>query len=267
MGYMYFSIVTTPTLFARARGEPYTPGDHCCFYCGGACDSQHAARRYVADSFTERGSVACPGSPYVCGGCVACLRSDLGSVPLIDGTTHASKAGGKRKPRDGSAGTIQVRWFSWVVTGSTAVAATPAHREFLARVCLDPPETPYAICLADGNKHQLYKTPVNHSRERIAVNCEGVRVDYSPDELRERIDLCLRLIAVVGKGSKSLARLADQTCDMGVVLQLANHYSDADALYAEWRRVRNQPLSDLAIFISPGKEDALERLDTGAAAS
>lgn len=246
--------MTAPVLFAQARGEPYQPGGERCFFCGASCGQEYLASQFVADSFTERNAVACPASQYVCGGCVACLRSDLDSVPLIDGTTQ--------RPKEGKRPTLQVRWFSWVITEKQAQAATAAHRDLLLGVCLSPPAPPYAICIADGNRHQLYRTPVNLSRERIALNCEGTRVDYHPDELRDRLHLTMRLVAVCGKGGDSLTRLRDPLQDMGVVLQLARTYQDAADLYEQWRLVRSQPLTDLALWLTPGKDDCNDRLNT-----
>jgi hypothetical protein len=258
--------MTAPELFALASGVPLNYGEHRCFYCGCPTDESFPARRYVADSFTERDAVACPGSKYVCGGCVQCLRSDLGSVPLIDGATYRSKADGKRKPREGAEGVIQMRWFSWVLTREKALGATPAHRELLNGICLAPPEPPFAICIADGNKHQLFRTPVCHSLERVSLNCEGTRVECHPEDLRDRLQLVMRLVAVVGKGADSLKRLMDPMSEMNVVLQLANHYDDAGELFQAWRAVRCEPTTNLAIWLAPGKQEASECITRTAAA-
>ncbi len=251
--------LSAPTLLALARGVDPACGPYACFYCGAPCNGALSAADYVASSFTERNAVACPASPYVCAGCREALRSDLASVPLLDGTTFRSKEGGKRRPKEGASGTIQMRWFSWVLTQSAARAATPAHRDLLGAVCLSPPEPPFAICIADGNKHQLFRTPVNRQRERIAVNCEGTRVAYHPAELQNRLHLVARLVAVCGKGGSSLDRLMDSGQDMGVVLQLAREYADADQLYHHWRDVRNDPLTGLAVWLTPGKDDCRAR--------
>lgn len=249
-------ILTASQLLAVALGEPLRNGAHLCFYCGASCDESFSTSKHVAESFTERNGVASPGSSFVCAGCVQAMRSDLGSVALIDGTEYRSKEGGKRKPREGASGVIQMRWFSWVLTERKAIAATPAHRQQLLGTCLSPPDVPFAICIADGNKHQLYRTPVNYSAERIAVNCEGVRVDYAPDELRERMELTVKLISVVGKGAGSLDRIYDDQSDMSVSLQLAKEFTDVESMYGTWRAVRHQPLSSLAIWLSPGKDEA-----------
>lgn len=248
--------ITAPLLLAKSSGIDLQCGRYGCFYCGGSCDGTYSARQYVADSFTERNAVVSPGSECVCRGCVEAMRSDLGSVPLIDGGIHRSKEGGKRKPKEGAAGTIQVRWFSWLLTETEALAATPSHRTLLLAACLAPPSPPFAICIADGNKHQLFRTPVNHSRERIAVNCEGARVHYHPDELRERLHVTTRLIATVGKGAESIGRLMDPNSDMGVAVQLSIGDPEALPLFEQWREVRNEPLSALSIWLSPGKDEA-----------
>lgn len=243
---------TAPDLLAAARGR-LIRGPYRCFFCGTSCGDDFPAAQYVADSFTERGSVAFPGSPFVCAGCVESMRSDLPDAKLVTGDIQRPKADSKR------AG-LQFRWFSWLITPQEALAATPAHRDKLLTICLSPPAPPFALCIADGNKHQLYRTPVNHVAGRVAVNCEGTRVDYHPDELRDRLDLTIRIVAEVGKGASSIARLMDPAAEMGLALQM----SDA-ALLDEWRRVRNEPLSALALWLTPGKDDCRDTVIAPAA--
>lgn len=246
-------MLTAPQLFAAARGVSVDRDSASCFYCGGRCGESLSVADYVADSFTERDAVACPGSPFVCGGCVEALRSDLESIPLISGETQT--------PKEGSTRGLQVRWFSWVISPAGAFAATPAHRDLVAAACLNPPEPPFAICLADGNKHQLFRTPVNHSRETVAMNCEGTRVIYGPDELRDRLNLTMRMVAACGKGTDSVKRLMNPAAEISVALQMGSTYDadTIDSLLGRWRAVRNEPLTELAIWLCPGKEQAIER--------
>lgn len=252
---MIFS--TAPELLASSLGK-LSRGAERCFFCGASCGQEFTTAEFVADSFTDRNSVASPASPFVCSGCVASMRNDLAEVALVNRSVQRPKADSSREG-------LQFRWFSWVVTATHSRAATPAHRELLREICLAPPNPPFAICIADGNKHQLYRTPVNHSVGRVMLNCEGSIVRYSPEELADRLELTTRLIAVVGKGVSSLARIYDPSCDMGVVIQLDRDGQDA-AIYESWTRVRMQSLSELAIWLSPGKDDARERLNMPAAA-
>jgi len=249
-------MVTAPQLFARALGAELRDGGFLCFYCGAACDDSFSTRDYVADSFTERNSVAAPGSRFVCGGCVQAMRSDLDTVRMIDGSTQ--------RPKEGATRLLQVRFFSWVIAEGVALAATPAHRDLIHAACVSPPAPPFAICIADGNKHQLFRTPVNYSAGRVAVNCEGTRVDFHPEELIERLHLTMRIIGACGKGGDSLDRLTDPLQDMSVVLQLARVYSDAADLFENWRTVRYDNLTRLAIWLCPGKDDCNARLASAA---
>lgn len=243
--------MTTTQLFAASRGVPLNQGDHRCFYCGGSCDDSLPTVRYVGKAFTERNQVGSPGSPCVCSGCVESIRSDVASVPMIDGTEKLGKDG-KAK--------IQIRWFSWVITTGKSLAATPAHRDLLKAICLDPPEPPFAICIADGNKHQLYQTPLNHSRDRIAVNCEGQIAHFSAEELRDRMRLTMKIVAAMGKGSDAVSRLYDPQKEMSVVLQIAGTYPNADELFQAWQAVRCQALTHLAFWLTPGGEDCRNEL-------
>lgn len=251
-------MLTAPQLLAQARGRSIESGNRQCFYCGGACGESFTVAEYVAESFTERDAVAAPGSDHVCGGCVEALRSDLDSIPLISGETQ--------RPKDGSTRGLQVRWFSWVISPAGACAATPAHRALLEAACITPPSPPFSIAICDGNKHQLFRTPVNYAVGSVSLNIEGTRVTYRPDELESRLGLTMRMVAACGKGTDSLRRLMDPASEISVALQMGATY-DADtigALFGDWRRVRNEPLTKLALWLCPGKEDAIQRLSSAA---
>lgn len=242
-------MTTASALFGASRGRPVPPGPHVCYFCGVSCDAALSVDDHVSESFMDWDSVRAPGSRHVCAGCAESMRSDIESVEMIDGEI--------KRPKDGSTRLIQIRWFSWLLYEGRAYAATPAHRDRIASLCLSPPATPFAICIADGNKHQLFRTPLNHSRKRVVVNCEGTIVVYSPDDLRDRLTLAMRVVGVCGKGGDSLDRLMDPRQNMSVALQLNN----ADvSLFPSWLAVRDEPLTTLAVWLCPGKEDCLDRL-------
>jgi hypothetical protein len=175
---------------------------------------------------------------------VLCLRESA-EITLIDGEIRRGQ---------------KVRGYSWVVTANSALAATKAHLEQLRALCLDPPEPPFAIVLTDsGQTHQLYRGTVNHSREVVTVTLEaepvtyraGQRVFYRPDELAPRLDLCGRLIAATGKPALR------EPITQRFALAVMERYCDGEALLNLWTRVREQPLSRLAAWISPAKETCL----------
>lgn len=221
--------MTAPQLFAAALREHCPSGPNRCFYCGGACAEDYRAREYVKDTFTNYSGVACVGSPWVCGGCVAAM---VNGRPLA----------GYDK--------LQKTWtFSWVVTEKSADHYTKANIDVLAKICLSPPEPSYAIVLADsGQKHQLYLAPVNHDRRQVSLILETQRIDYAVNDLFERMKLCSRIVAATSKPALR------ETPDIRLAIQLSNYWSDWEALLATWTRVCGEPLSRLAAFLCPNKE-------------
>lgn len=235
--------MTATQLLAFARGVPLDEGDHRCFYCGAACDEQRPLkppktrrakgepkpREYLKDTFTDWASVACPESDYCCAGCALALDEKAD----INGRTNQ-----------------KMRNYSWMLTRGQAAAKTKADIDELRGVCLDPPEPPYAIVIAvSGQKHTLFRAPVNHSRTYIVVQLETMHVGYSPGELRARIRLVNQLLPAVGK-----QRMADaEPIRIANAIKLYDELGDydADRLIAEWNRVSGQPLSRLAVFLTP----------------
>ncbi|HZT79614.1 MAG TPA: hypothetical protein VFA26_05315 [Gemmataceae bacterium] len=231
-------ITTAPQLFRAALGLPLDDGPHRCLFCGAACGSWHPAADHLRASFTGLGDVAAPASAHVCGGCVLCLRESC-AVDLIDGTRGRPVAKGA------------MRAFSWVLTARAALAASKAHLPLLRAACLDSPEPPFALVLSDsGKKHLLYRGVVCHDRQFVTLTLEGERLDYRPAELSARLDLAARLAAAAGKsalaGPPGL-RLAAAVCE---------RFADGEELFEQWETVYADPLSRLAVWLAPGRDEA-----------
>lgn len=226
-------IRSVPELLANAYGLR-CEGPCRCFYCGAACDAErYPASTYVKSSFNGRGEVAAPGSPAVCEGCVLALR-EKAPIVLIDG-----------ERRDGQ----MMRGYSHVLHGGRHHAATKAHLDRIRALCLDPPEPPFAIVLSDsGQTHQIYRGVVNHSRETVVATLEGARVAFRPDELRERLSLCGKLVAATGKPALS------ESVTTRFAVAVMERFRDGEILVEEWVRAREQPLSRLAAWLCPNKE-------------
>lgn len=222
--------MTPPVLFALARGESYTAGSQRCYYCGGSCDDSHAAAQLVRDSFTSRDTVAL--GEYVCGGCVASMN-EKAAVTLPDGEVrHGQK----------------VRGYTWVITRSSAVAATKAHRDYLLCACLNPPEPPFVICLSEsGQKHLLYRAAVCHAQDVVTVTLEGERITYQPESLADRVRLAKQISAAVGKPALSASLSVHRQ------MVIASAYG-ADVLTC-WLSVRQESLSRLAAFLCPPSQE------------
>lgn len=226
-------MLTAPQLFATALEVNSRDGVHKCFFCGASCDETHTAKVWVKDTFTALDTVASPGSQFVCTGCTECMN-ETGDVTLACGE---QRNGQKR------------RMYSWVVTSTKAVAATKSHRNWLRNVCTSPPEPPFAIVISDsGQKQLLYRGVVNHSRERITVTLETERVLYWPGDLVKGIALCVKLIAVTGKPA------LQEGLSFSQKMMLTERLGE-DVL-EQWEKFDGSGLSRLAVWLSPGKEEA-----------
>ena len=233
--------MTASQLFAK-----YSPsGDERCYYCGGACGTEHTAKNYVKPTFTNRDIVAYPSSPYVCHGCMESLRSDLPLIRMIDGVERGPDA-----TKTDNVKPQRVRMYSWIVTESGPIAATKAHITRLREVVLSPPDPPFVIVLAtSGQKNLLFRAPVAWDRYRYPLLLEEETIDVNVDELRDRLALVTQVVAVVGKPGA----VADTT--IGQAIQFDKHYGNLDVFDA-WEAVKPHPISRLAAWLAPNKESA-----------
>lgn len=235
------SVRVATELFAAARREFNQCGVHRCFFCLAPCNESFRSGDFVKKSFTGRDTVG--GGDWICGGCVAALN-EKATVRQADGTTRTKQ---------------KIRTYSWVLTKTTATAATKSHLAWLLQQCLDPPEPPFAIVLSDsGQKHLLYRGLVSHSRYTITVTLEGVPVTYSPDELQSRLAVCKQVAAALGKPALGGSLRPTQ---LG---KLIEYHADT-SLPDRWLSVRELPLTSLATWFTPGKKECTIEYPSNAA--
>lgn len=220
-------MVTAPMLFLGVNPL----GSRICFFCAGRCDETITADSFVKSSFTGLDTVTL--SKWVCAGCVA-SQGEKDQVILPDGEI-----------RDGQ----KIRGYSWVIDSTGRTGCTKAHREWIASQCLDPPKVPFVICLTDsGQKHLLYRAVVCWSRDEVTVTLEGERITYRPSDLAGRIQLSKQIAAATGK--PALKEMLSPQSQMRIV----EHY-DSDGPLASWLTVQSEPLSRLASWLCPPKEE------------
>lgn len=230
------NVTTAPHLLAIAHGGDCV-GDHPCFYCGAPCDGSNPVKQYVAPTFTAHSTVAAPGSPGVCDGCVLALRESA-QITMIDGETR-------------DAARIAMRGYSWIVTATEARAASKAHMAQLRAACLDPPEPPFAVVLSDsGQTHQIYRGVVCRSTDAVVVTLECELISYHSRDLPPILELTGKLAASVGKPGLKSTRFSASLAD-----RVFKRYRDADALIGDWLRVQSTPLGRLAAWLTPKMED------------
>lgn len=220
-------------LLATANGMSLDTGKNRCFYCGSPCDDARplrpavkANRKYITDTFTDWASVAYPESDYCCVGC---------SIALNEKSNINGRSGQK------------MRNYSWIITRDSATAMTKADVIRIREACLDPPQPPFAIVIAaSGQKHTLFRAPSNNRRDIITIQFETEQVTYRPVDLSARLQLVAKLITAVGKTKLS------ESVAVSNAIKLFDQYGDsAQQLIESWNRMYCEPLSRLAVFLTP----------------
>jgi CRISPR type IV-associated protein Csf1 len=224
---------SVPELYALASGVPCT-GPFACFYCAAPCDDSRPTSTYVKESFNSRTTVRVPGSPWVCAGCVIAM-DERADITLIDG-----------EKREGQ----KTRMYSWVITATSAIAATKAHLHLLRPIFLDPPEPPFALVLTDsGQKQLIFRGRVNRSRTQVVCTLEEQFITYRPADLAARLALVGPLVAATGK--PALSGPINTRFGMAVV---ERYPTAGEQLLTAWEKCREEPLSALARWLAPNKE-------------
>lgn len=215
-------------------------GEHRCFYCGSFCGSDHKAKDYVKDTFTNRDIVRFPGSGYVCRGCVESLGAGSDEITMVDGTI---------RPRTSPRG-MQPRMFSWVLSKTGNLAATKAHISQLREIILSPPEPPFAIILADsGQKQLIFRAPVAWDRGWYPLLLEDMEIMVDTERLREYLVTAMQFCAATGKPALMEAE------QPSLAIRIYDYYESSDPWEA-WVRIYQEPLARLAAWLCPNKEDS-----------
>jgi hypothetical protein len=196
---------------------------------------------YVKETFTNRDIVKYPGSKHVCQGCAESLGWGEDEMTMLDGSV-------KKRTNDRG---MAPRMYSWILTGDKRVAFTKAHIS-LARdiICKHQPEPPFSIIIADsGQKQLIFRAPIAMSREVFPLMLEDEIIEVTPELLRERIAIATPIVAATGKSI-----LLDEF-SIRTYVAYEKYHGNIDALDA-WAKIQQEPLSRLAAWLSPNKEES-----------
>jgi hypothetical protein len=229
--------MTAADLFA---GDARRVGLNRCYYCGSFCDDMHAVDDFVKPTFTNRDIVSFPGSQFVCVGCALSLGIGDDKMEMIDGSF---------KVRENERG-MQPRLYSWVLTEGKKLAASKAHIKQLRGIVIDSPEPPFAIILADsGQKQLIFRAPIALNKNNYPLLLEDERINVDVEVLHDLLELTSKICAATGKP----ALLGDLKYIS--FSRYEEYFGDTTGL-ERWIRIREAPLSRLAAWLSPSREEA-----------
>ena len=236
--------ITASLLFA---GNGHKDGQQRCYFCGTNCDESFSTSEYIKDTFTNRDIVKYPGSEYVCAGCVESLGWGCDEMLMLDETI---------KHRSNDKG-MAPRMYSWLLTKDKKWAFTKAHTSIIREIVLhNQPEPPFSIILADsGQKHLIFRAPVAMSKTDFPVMLEEEIININPALLERRITMALPLVAAIGKPALL------EELNFNAYIAFEKYHGNTVAL-EEWQKVRHEPLSRLAAWLSKSKEDAQHECPT-----
>lgn len=215
-------------LLAGVHGLPID-GDKPCFYCGNPAN----APLVLSNSFNEWYACAHPSSDMICAGCLVSLN-------------EKATIEGRDKPQ-------KTRNWSWLIRATCAEPIGQIAR--LREICLDPPRPPWALAVAvSGQKHLIWRSPVNTSNEVCVVQMELERVVYRPVELRERLSLAMRICAASGKPCLT------EDADTGLCMRLMDAGLSEEEI-TDWFDRAAEPINQLAAHICPPKDECIRGED------
>jgi hypothetical protein len=227
--------ITASYLFAK---EKYLLGDEKCFYCGISCGQEYNKKDFVKPTFTNRDIVKNPGSDYVCGCCVDSMRTGGDDLILIDGDIKAARS-------------ATPRMYSWILSQSGNKAFSKRHLDFARSIIVDPPNPPFSIILADsGQKQLIFRAPVNYDKKSFVVLLEEKEISVFPYTIKKYLEIAVLVSAACGK--KSLTD-PDQFNNWKNVIEMYR----SEIPLVEWIKIYLSPMGELAAWLCPGKEEAL----------
>jgi len=219
--------ITASQLFAN-----YTPtGEERCFFCGGSCNSEYTKKKYVKDTFTNRDIVKCPGSDCVCYGCVKTLEDS--DILLCTGETRTDQ---------------RMRMYTWIYNKSFKYAFTKSHIYKIREYCINPPDPQFVISIAtSGQKQLLFRASVSFSKSNFPILLEDETIIVNADDLIQLLTIAESISRINGKISLT---------EMTIVhaIKYYEHYNNLDN-FNYWKSIINKPLTRLAAFLSPSKEE------------
>lgn len=153
---------------------------------------------------------------------------------------------------EGCAGLLRQRVFRFYSCLATEEGVRHPARGTWAEVLTDPPDPPWAACLAvSGQKHLFFKTQINRQNQLAYVQMEDLGIRFDPNELTELLTVVERLYTIFSKNEILAGDYNSRR-----IQQYGLHEWERD----EWHvsNYRGERLLELAVWIARKDEEARE---------
>lgn len=214
-------------------------GQEHCYYCGTICQAkkENHVDKYVKDTFTNRDIVQCPGSQYVCNGCIA-VMNEQAEIELANGEKIINRN----------------RIYSWVITLEKNIAYSKSHIQLLRKKILNPPEPPFAIIIAtSGQKQLLFRSVVANNRDIYPILLEDAKIIVDVEALENALEIATNVCACLGK------TCLKDTPDYNMGIRYYEAYGSLDS-FRYWFDHNQEPISQLASYLCEPKELCLNKM-------
>ena len=208
-------------------------GNKNCYFCNSECSNNILVSSFIKKTFTNYNLVKNPNSLYVCKGCYFSMTDkNIKELEMPDEEIKYNQS---------------ARTYSWVLTKNFKQAFTKRHIQELKQFILYPIDTPFSIIISNsGKKHLIFRTPISYTRDNYFLQFEEEIIYINIEELKNRIDLCEKIISFCGK--KGVMKYSEYKISKYCLDEID------DSILDKFFYIRKEKLTELAVYLSNNKE-------------
>ena len=225
-------------IFSKNIGIQNNAGVHHCFYTGLFCDELNSVDDRVKSTFTDcfdkPGSA---GARYVSNVALSAMN-EKAKIELCDGSTRENQ---------------KIRTYSWYIEEGRNIAFTKSHKLWLRSFLFEKRKTPFSLVITTtGQKHILYKAPVNYSVDNFIVQFDNYQFFVDLADLKGALVVLDLLSFYLGK--KSLENFDIILVGFSKIIKDIGQ-EKGEALLEEYDNLSNLKVFPFYLFLTKSKED------------
>lgn len=199
-----------------------------CWLCGSPMSEGVPRQVAIKSTFTDHEKASSPNSTHLC---ISCAFSLCEAFPVT----------GYEKPQ-------RLRTHSHFVTVREWEVLSKKQKARMRDILLNPPEEHWAFVIAvSGQKHLLFRTPVNSSREQYSVQFEEVHVRVARTLLARDLEMCDALYT---------GGLRKEDLVLGRWNRYVSPTPQLLTMFRHLQTLRGSPYLSLLVFLARKEEDS-----------